>query len=617
MKNQDLRWWRFEGEELHHSLLRTVRQVHEADGERRRILERSARLYGPGLSGTRGASEEGRYGAISMNAIRAAAQTATNKALENAPPRPWFLTDGGRWEVQRRARGMTRLCEAVMARCGLDDQERLDLLTSSVLGVAITKILERDGQVCLERVMPWELLVDRRDAFDGKPSSIYQIAWIDRGELLSRYGLDGDDDEDMEEDRGELRRAIEEAGDAGLDDSAADVDTTLDEVCVIEAWHRGEGGRHVIATDKGILFEEPWEEPTFPFARLPWGPAPTGYWPPGIGEEVWTVQYEINLVLERIRQMLHMVAVPRVWLEEGSAVSPAALTTEIGARHYYRGQKPIIESARAVSPELWQYIEYLWGKLFSLLGISELAVSALKPAGLDSGKALRTYADLTSGRMRGWALARLRYRTEIAEQIVALLRRLSKKRGEETYLDARSKRLRRVRWEDVALEEGTYQIQCYPVSSLPDTPAARIQMLDEWLNAGLIDAVQYRRLLDAPDLEAETKLLTAARDAFEAVVDAVLYGSDEEAEAARHPSKYDDLALWLRLGPPHLLQAIDAGVPLERVQAFEDRLVEAQAMLEEMQAAAAAQQAAAMAPPPAPPPDAAAMAAAGPAPMAA
>lgn len=586
MRRPDLRWWLLGADELHPSLLRVIGQVWEADQPRRRALERSARLYGPGLGLGRWQGEAGRYGALSMNVVRALCQTASAKLLETAPPRPWFLTDGADWETQRRARGMTRLAEGALYESGFDEQARGDTLISAALGTAVSKILLRDGEPCIERVLPWELLVDPRDGFDGRPRSLYQVAWVDREVLAARYGVQGDEGDP------ELRQAIEGAGDAGLDEDFDPVDTTTDQVCVLEAWHlpdaQGQGGRHVILTDKGVLHDEPWEESSFPFAFFRWTRPLTGFWAPGIGDEIWTIQYEINLVLERIRQMLHTVAVPRVWLEEGSAVSPAPLTNEIGAKVYYRGAKPIIEAARAVSPELWQYLEYLWSKAFSLLGISELAASAMKPAGVDSGKALRIYADLTSGRLRGWSLAWQEYYLQVSRQLVALMRREGKRGGAVSYLDRTSRRLRRVRWQDVRLEEGSYAVQCFPVSSLPETPAARVQMLDEWLNAGLIDMAQYRRLLDVPDLGAETQLLNAPRDAFETIVDAVLYGSDEEAGAVRGTTAYDDLALWLRYGPLHLLRAIDAGVPRERIEILEDLLVEAKERLEAAAAAGAA-----------------------------
>lgn len=605
----DPRWWQADPEDLGSRVLAQVRRVHQLDSSRRATLERGARLYGPGLSLGRWQGEsQARYGSLSMNVVRALVQTAASSLLQNPPPRPWFLTDGADWETQKRARGMTRLAEGALARVRFDEQARGDALISAALGCAVSKIFERDGAPVVERVMPWQVLVDPRDGWDGKPRSLYQIAWVDREVMASRYRggpapAEGEDPEVSEEVAAALE-VIEASGSGGLDDDPErDRDTTTDQIFVGEAWHLPSSedagdGRHVIFTDRGVLLDEKWEEADFPFAFFRWGAPLTGFWGPSVADEIWTIQYEINLTVERIRQILHTVAVPRVWVEEMSRVSPSPLGNEIAGVHYYRGAKPLIETPRQVAADLWQYLEYLWGKAFQLLGISELAASAMKPGGLDSGKALRIYADLSSGRLNQWSRAWHDYYLAVSRQLVSLMRRIGKKgkAGEVMYLDREKRRLRRVKWSDVAMQEGTYEIECFAVSSLPSDPAGRTQMLEEWLNAGVIDLAQYRRLINAPDLGAETALMNAPREVIESAIDAILFGTDDEAEEALRPGDYDDVDGWIKWGTLHQQAARVGGVPLERIALLENAILEAQAIQERRAAAAA---------PPPPPPGAA------------
>ena len=417
----DPRWWQADPEDLGSRVLAQLRKVHGLDSSRRATLERGARLYGPGLSLGRWQGEsQARYGSLSMNVVRALVQTAASSLLQNPPPRPWFLTDGADWETQKRARGMTRLAEGALARVHFDAQARGDALISAALGCAVSKIFERDGAPVVERVMPWQILVDPRDGWDGKPRSMYQVAWVDREVIASRYRggpapAEGEDPEVSEEVAAALE-VIEASGSGGLDDDPErDHDTTVDQIFVGEAWHLPSSedagdGRHVIFTDRGVLLDERWEEADFPFAFFRWGAPLTGFWGPSVSDEIWTIQYEINLTVERIRQILHTVAVPRVWVEEMSKVSPSPLGNEIAA-------------------------------------------SAMKPGGLDSGKALRIYADLSSGRLNQWSRAWHDYYLSVSRQLVSLMRRIGKKgkAGEVMYVDRETRRLRRGKWSGVAM----------------------------------------------------------------------------------------------------------------------------------------------------------------------
>lgn len=597
-RSAELRWWTAPREDVAQHVVSLVQKLWEWDEPRRQRLERAARLYGPGLSLGRWQNGPG-LGALSMNVVRSLVQTASSSLLQIAPPRPWFLTDGADPETQDRAKGMTKLTTGVLYKTEFDAQARGDTLLSACLGGAATKIFERDGEPCLERVMAWSLLVDERDGYDQKPRSIYQVCWVDRDVLRAQYlghtrspeetAENDEAPEEEDEERGQLVQAIEEAGTCGMDDDF-EYDGSTDQVCVLEAWHlpsrRGaKDGRHTICTDKGLLLDEPWQDDHFPFAFFHWQTRLTGFWSPGIADEIWTIQYEINLTIERIRQMLHTVAVPRIWIEESTKLRPSPMTNRIGGVHYYRGAKPVFETAQAVSPELWNYLEYLWAKAFQLLGISELAASAMKPSGVDSGKAMRVYADLTSGRMNGWSRNWLDYYLAVCKQLVRLMRRLSKsgRKGEVIYLDTRRKRLERVAWKDVALEDDEYVIQCFPVSSLPSSPTGRLQQLDEWRNGGLIDDYAYRKLLDLPDLDGEMGLLNAPREAIEMAMHEMLRGDGRYVA----PTSFDDLALALRVGNLHYLQARNEGLPPERLALVDRYLVEAKRLKIEAEAALA------------------------------
>lgn len=614
-KAKNFRWWESPMASVHEDVCTTTKTVYDFDDERRLRLERAYRLFTDNTSEGRLGPQHGRTvldsrrGSLTFNLIRVLTQTAQAKLVQQPPPRPWFVTDGADWQTQQRAKGLSKFASGVMYRAKFDAKARRVALLSALFGAGGVKFYEHDDEPCVEMVFPWEVLVDERDAYnpDVPPQSLYQVSWIDRDVLKGRFPEppqraartlpDGSEDEPEQAPGAEAwMELLDEAGDAGMGEDWAH-DTTVDQVCVIEAWHLpsrkdGTDGRHVICVDSTTLLDEPWTEPNFPFAWFQWTDQVCGYWSPGIADEIWALQYEMNLTTDRFRKMLHNAAVTRVYIEQNGKVTPNPMTNEPVAIYYYRpgGRPPVIDAPAAVPPTVREHMDYLWMRAFQIIGESELAASAMKPAGLDSGKALRTYADLASGRRAAWSRNWQDFHVESARQLVALMRRIAKRRpkADVVYVAPGGRKMERIVWKDVHLDEESYVLQCFPVSSLPASPAGKIQQLDEWFNAGIIDTPTYRRLLDMPDLESEDNLQTAPRDLLEQAFDQMLYGAGIYVA----PEPFFDLALALKVGTLHLLRGMLKGAPQDRLDLLRRFLTEAQRMQADLSAP----------PPQAPPP---------------
>lgn len=578
------RWWSDDCESDRHEVVGAViRLLYERDEERRLRLERAARLHGPGIALGRWKPPATGQGAAALNLIRTLVHTAASNVIDKPPPRPLFATDGGDYEMQQRAEGMTKLASGTLYQTGFDALARPQARLAALAGKVPFKIYELDGRPCIESVNPWQVLVDEVDGAEGKPRSLYQIAWIDRDVLKARYP-------DQEDD-------LDKAKNAGIDDEWGQ-DTVTDQVCVLEAWHLPSGkgkkdGRHVLCVDTCTLVDEPWEDDYFPFAWLEWQKPVGSFWGAGIADELWPTQYELNLCVERKRQMLHRLAKAFIFLMNGTKITPSPLDNQVASIWNVMGQQPIFMTPQAVPPELERNIDFWWVKGFQQLGISEQAAMAMKPAGLNSGKAQLVHADLTSGRLSEWGLNWQDCYTEVSRQTIRLQRRIADKHPglEVTYLDPYQQELERIRWEDVNLDEDAYVLQCFPISSLPSTPQGRIAQLDSWRADGIIDDAEYRRLLNMPDLKGSMSMLNGPRDQYEKIITGMLYGKGRYVQ----PDSYDDFALARRVASFHLLRARARGVPESRLMLVRDFIV----ALDNEQAKAAAP-----AKTPAPPPGA-------------
>jgi hypothetical protein len=581
-----IRWWESDKAGLPDRLTSVMRTIHQRHGYRHQGLLKAARMFGNmpmlGLS-PRGFSSPSTltFGPLSINIVKALSTTVRADLVSGPAPRPWFLTTDGDFDAQRKAERLTKFAAGAMYQTGFDATARRVALHSAVFGDGLVKIYALNDKPIIELVFPWEVHVEEADGFYGAPRSMYQTKWIDRSVLKKRYP--------------KRAREIDIARGVEIDPGGSLLslqrDPLADQVLVIEAWHlpsaEGAGdGRHAIVIEGALLFEEEWEEETFPFVRFSWSEPLAGFWSQGIAGEVEGLQWEINLTIEKIRQALAICAVPRVMVEKGSKVTASQLNNDVGAIIYYVGKKPDFEVARAVSPELVQHLERLWSKAFQLTGVSELAASALKPAGLDSGRALRVYADMQSKRFVNWSVAFQDFYLEVSRQLIRLMRRLAADNPEldVVYRDPKRPHGERIQWAEVQLDEESYIMQAYPVSSLPSTPAGKLAAVDDMFNSGWIDAATARRKSGDPDLEAEFSLQDAPRDLLEQIMDRMLGEGQYIA-----PEPFFDLALAMKIGGLHYQKAVLQGVPEKRLELLRRFLVATQKLMQ----------------PPAPPPGAA------------
>ena len=83
-------------------------------------------------------------------------------------------------------------------------------------------------------------------------------------------------------------------------------------------------------------------------------------------------------------------------------------------------------------------------------------------------------------------------------------------------------------WKDIQLARNAYVMQMFPVSSLPQTPAARYAKVKEMQQDGMISKAVAQRLLEFPDIEAEMNLGNAAIDDVDATIAAILDAAKPE-----------------------------------------------------------------------------------------
>lgn len=550
----NVRWWM---EEQPHTHAWSIAKKLQMDASARRQDNlRHARLYSnkqylslqmnPVARNTRTLGDAAR---LTLNVIKSCVDTACSK-ISQSRPRPMFLTSGGDWKLARKAKQLTKYIDGLFDTENVYQLGQLIFRDSLIFGTGICKVLNDGRSVKFERVLPDELLVDESEAFYGSPRQLHQRRFMSR-EVLAELFPDH-------------TAAIHASQTSFAEEDSSNPDL----IAVIESWHLRSGpeakdGKRVVSISEATLVDEPWDHDYFPFAFLRWNEGLTGFWGMGLTEEITSIQIEVNKILRNIQSAQNICSVPRVFVEAGSSVNGASLQANPDGLSVvrYTGNAPNFLTASAMPGEIYSHLDRLVNKAYEITGVSQLSAQSKKPAGLDSGVALRTMQDVESER---FVLVGQRYE-EFFLQLARLAVEESKVLFEENpklnVMVAVKGRTEKIAWKEVNMARDEYLLRCFPTSLLPTSPAGRLQAVQELMQGGLIDQNQGLALLDFPDLERAMGLNTSAYEdvvqTLERIVEEGIYDT---------PEPYQDLVLSIKLGQSMYLQSRSHNVPADRLE---------------------------------------------------
>ena len=515
-------------------------------------------------------------GMVAFNGIQSVVDTVLSKVARNKPL-PQFLTENGNFEERIRAKKLSRYVAGVFYDQKVYSQGSYVSMSACILGTGMFYPYRDGDRVRVEWVFPQEVLVDDEEAFYGAPGNVFRIKNVPRMALAAKFP-----------DHAAAIAAAKVVSDLPTSNSS------VDHLRVIEAWHLASSpgvpdGRHVIVVEGATLHDEVYKRVYDPFIRLHWSAPLLGWWGRGIAQELTGLQVEVNRLLIKIQKTFHLAAVPWVLLPTGANVSTADIRNDLGLIIRYAGNTPPkIQTHQTVSPEVFSHLERLTRMMFEKAGVSQMAATAQKPPGLESGIALREYNDIGDERLLLFGQAHENMYLEIAQRVVDISREIAddtKMKEGEGKLRVRAPGQRafdNISWKDVDLDDESYVMQVFPISSLPTSPAGRKDEVLDLLGAGLIPHAVAMSLLDYPDLAAEENLQLAAIENINWVISEIL-----ESGRFHPPQPFQDLELGVQRLNAAYLMAMTDGAPDKKLKLIRTWIMGAQTML----ASAAASQA--------------------------
>lgn len=535
------RWWLVKDEFLPGAVLSQVAAIIKSDRGRIDSYNTHAKLYGTftptfwnGYQLTNsGKPTSPMRDRLTYNIIQSCIDTLTARVVQNKP-KPMFLTSAGDSKVQRRAKKLDAFCYGLFYENQVYKRAPMIFRDSAIFGEGIFHPYLENGRIKFERVFPYEILVDYLESHYGPEhtKSLHRIKNIDRTTLAEAHP----------EHRDQIMTKM--SGTASF--ISAQNQSVGDTVTVVESWRLPSGGKpglHCITTENAILEKEEYTDDFFPFAILRYCPRVYGFFAQGMAEQLVPTQVEINRTLISIQRSLYLGGTHKIFVKAGSKVIKSHFDNLVGTIMEYAGDTaPQYVVPQLVQPEIYAHLESMIGRGYQLPGVSQMAASSMKPAGLNSGKAMRAYDDVEVQRFQTITQAYQEFFLDLSRISVSIARKAYKS-GVDLRVKVPGKRfIETINWKEVDLEDDSYVLQAYPVSKLPNDPEGRLATVQEMMQGGLISPQVGQRLLDFPDLDAEENLSNATLDYLHKILDDIVDNGKFTA-----PEADDDLATAKKL----------------------------------------------------------------------
>ena len=467
------------------------------------------------------------------NLVRSACDTAQADIAGRQKPKPMFMTTGADWKARRRAKKLDKFVEAQMCQSQGQYADAWQLMLdvfhdSAKIGTGLAKVFADTEQkkVRVERVLPWEVHVDEREARYGAPRNIFHCYDMERDLAIESFCNVEGDDEGNERRRNALLSA---------QPSRATGRRVVESVRIREGWllpiSDKKLGKHAIAVDGCLLHEEEWTRPRFPFLKLIWNRQSVGYWGVGIAANGEALQDCVSDTAQRLKDRIKICSTKRTYynanatkredLEQGG-------DSELLIPCQDMAQVPQEVPVSPASAAEFQWLHECRDGFFEMEGISQMTAAAQKPPGVDAAVAMQTLNDIQTVRFLPKARAYETSFETLGQLMCDAAKDIADEHGGYLVKWPGKRFLKELNWNEVSLEEDMYQIRVAPVSQFSRDPAAILEMAQELRGQGDITRETYLQMIGLPDFEEMLNRETAESEFIRDLMDRYLDSTDDD-----------------------------------------------------------------------------------------
>lgn len=533
-ETQNFKWWTVPKQNRAASIAATLKFMQMHQGGRTEQMSIStkllgsssaANLFGASFSRTSGGSANPSLQRLSYNLCSSVIDTLESKMAKNKVI-PTYVTNGGDWKAQKKAKDLTKFTQGLFYKHDVHSKAVEMFSDSGCWGDGFLHPYRCDDDLEIERVLPQEIWVDHVEGAVTDPMTMHRVKIMDRDVARAYFS--------------ELEEYIDLVAPTNYQEIGGQ-GTSADLITVIESWklpikkynekteeYEYTGGMHCISIGDGCMDEE-YKRDRFPFVHYRYNKRKIGWYGQGAVERLQNIQGELNRCMILKQRSLWMQGSFKVLLENGSKVVSQHLNNEVGAILHYTGTPPQYVTPPATNPELQQWIEYLISVGYQQEGVSRLSTTGEAPLGVDSGKALRTLTQIADDRFMFMGQQLEQATLELASQCIDIVKEIYEEKGsyEVTFQDSHF--LETIDWKDIDLDDDEYTIKAFPTNSLSDDLTGRLKDIQELMQAGMVDPLTAKKLLDAPDMEMYESISNAGYDLICKRLEQMLFNGKEWA----------------------------------------------------------------------------------------
>jgi polyhydroxyalkanoate synthesis regulator phasin len=434
-----------------------------------------------------------------------------------------FVTKGADWSAQRLAKRaewyLSSLNTLLDAPRYADDA----LLEALKKGAAFVKVYAcpTSGKVKIERVLADDIIVNEDECRTHRlPRNLAHRMFLDREELMARFPA--------------FAGKIAELGSANTSGRRVWANYRKyrpNEVVAVEIWRRPVGkqgakgyfpGRHAFVVE-GIqepLLDKEYHHDGFPIARLVLVERDKGYFGRGIPEILDEIQKRVNKAHAQEDKITDRWAFPITWVHQGDQNLTIKSRKQYGAFGLWKVAAPRTEWPQNVGGDWTQRKQQYRATSFNESGVSQMASNASVPARIESGAAVRELLDREAGRHNPPAKAVERFWIEIQYLMLRAVHELGADAPVVLHQSARGYKKITL----VGVEPDDLRLWMKPANSLAESVAGLKDTVASYVQAGIITQEEARKLIDNPDLQAESSLFTAAIKDIDRTIEEILDG---------------------------------------------------------------------------------------------